>query len=112
MRILTTIAFGGVSLAALTTAAFAQQTVPQPSGASASEDGNMIVVEARRRDERVQDVPLTVNESTEAIAVRGELALLQTDFGITPLSVAGGAIQVRDEVKLRFDIRAHRMHGT
>ena len=41
----------------------------------------------------------------------GELALRQTDFGITPLSVAGGAIQVQDEVKLRFDIHARRMHG-
>jgi hypothetical protein len=56
-------------------------------------------------------VPLTVTESPEAIAVKGELALRQTDFGITPLSVVGGAIQVQDEVKLRFDVRARRMRG-
>ena len=60
---------------------------------------------------RTMNVPLTVTESPEAIAVNGELALRQTDFGITPLSVVGGAIQVQDELKLRFDIRAHRMHG-
>jgi|SoiMethySBSTD1v2_1073268.scaffolds.fasta_scaffold687876_2 hypothetical protein len=60
---------------------------------------------------RTMHVPLAVTESPEAIAVNGELALRQTDFGITPLSVVGGAIQVQDEVKLRFDIRARRMHG-
>ena len=60
---------------------------------------------------RTVHVPLTVNENPETIDVKGELALRQTDFGITPLSVAGGAIQVQDEVKLRFDIRARRMHG-
>jgi len=61
---------------------------------------------------RTMRVPMAVTESAEAIAVDGELALRQTDFGITPLSVVGGAIQVQDEVKLRFDIRARRMHGT
>jgi len=61
---------------------------------------------------RKMRVPLAVTEGSEAIAVNGELALRQTDFGITPLSVVGGAIQVQDEVKLRFDIRARRMHGT
>ena len=60
---------------------------------------------------RTMQVPLNVQESPETIAVNGELALRQTDFGITPLSVAGGAIQVQDEVKLRFDVRARRMHG-
>jgi hypothetical protein len=60
---------------------------------------------------RTMQVPLTVTESPEAIAVKGELALRQTDFGITPLSVVGGAIQVQDEVKLRFDVRARRMRG-
>ncbi|HKU86074.1 MAG TPA: YceI family protein [Casimicrobiaceae bacterium] len=60
---------------------------------------------------RTMRVPLTVAESPQEIAVNGELALRQTDFGITPLSVVGGAIQVQDEVKLRFDIRARRMHG-
>jgi hypothetical protein len=32
--------------------------------------------------------------------------LKQTDFGVTPLSVLGGAIQVKDEVSVRFAIRA------
>jgi hypothetical protein len=59
---------------------------------------------------RTMQVSLAVTESPEAITVNGELALRQTDFAITPLSVVGGAIQVQDEVKLRFDIRAHRMH--
>jgi hypothetical protein len=61
---------------------------------------------------RPMRVPLAVMEGPEAIAVNGELALRQTDFGITPLSVVGGAIQVEDEVKLHFDIRARPMHAS
>ena len=60
---------------------------------------------------RTMPVPLAVRDGAESISVSGELALRQTDFGIAPLSVAGGAIQVQDEVKLRFDIHARRMHG-
>ena len=34
------------------------------------------------------------------------------NFGITPLSVLGGAIQVQDEVQMRFRIRASAMNET
>jgi len=34
------------------------------------------------------------------------MSLNQTDFGITPLSVLGGAIQVQDKLDLRFHIVA------
>jgi hypothetical protein len=37
---------------------------------------------------------------------RGEFRLRQSEFGITPFSVAGGAIQVADEVGISFEIRA------
>jgi YceI-like protein len=35
---------------------------------------------------------------------RGAMLLRQTDYGITPISVAGGAVKVKDELKLDFDI--------
>jgi hypothetical protein len=54
-------------------------------------------------------VPAEIETSTAELSVAGSLALDQTDFGITPLSLLGGAIQVRDRVNVRFSIRARRM---
>jgi polyisoprenoid-binding protein YceI len=58
---------------------------------------------------RTLNVPLDVNTEPGALTVRGTLQIRQTDFGITPFSILGGAIQVKDEVDVRFDIRAVRM---
>src|SRR5262249_13116724 len=35
---------------------------------------------------------------------RGAITLRQTDYGIVPISVAGGAVKVKDELKIDFDI--------
>lgn len=35
---------------------------------------------------------------------RGSATLKQTDFGITPVTVAGGTVKVKDDVKIEFDI--------
>jgi len=35
---------------------------------------------------------------------RGSATLKQTDFGITPVTVAGGTVKVKNEVKVEFDI--------
>lgn len=58
---------------------------------------------------RALNVPLDVSAGPDALIARGTLQIRQTDFGITPFSVLGGAIQVKDEVEVRFDIRAVRM---
>src|SRR5437762_1705420 len=47
--------------------------------------------------------------NTDELWITGSLALDQSDFAITPLSLLGGAIQVQDRVNVRFSIRAHRM---
>jgi hypothetical protein len=36
----------------------------------------------------------------------GRFALKQRDFGITPVSIAGGTVRVKDELKIEFDILA------
>jgi hypothetical protein len=46
--------------------------------------------------------PVAVAELT----ARGSFRIRQSDFGITPFSVAGGAIQVGDELRVGFDIVA------
>ncbi len=55
---------------------------------------------------RVQQVPMNVDARGDVIEVTGELVLKQTEFGITPMSVLGGAILVQDPLHLRFRIRA------
>ena len=40
------------------------------------------------------------------VTASGAFQVRQTDFGITPFSVAGGAVQVADVVDVRFDITA------
>ena len=35
---------------------------------------------------------------------RGEVAIKQRDFGIEPVRIAAGAVKIKDEVKVQFDI--------
>ncbi len=60
---------------------------------------------------RALQVPATIDADADKISVTGRLSLDQTDFGITPYSVLGGAIAVRNGVDLRFRIRARRLPG-
>jgi polyisoprenoid-binding protein YceI len=51
-----------------------------------------------------RDVTLEVTGGTERY--RGQTKLKQTDFGIQPVSVAGGTIKVKDEIEIEFDMSA------
>jgi len=57
---------------------------------------------------RTTRIPLRIENGSDGIVVTGGVALTQSEFGITPLSILGGAIQVADEIKLRLQIRARR----
>jgi hypothetical protein len=37
---------------------------------------------------------------------RGTVTLKQRDFGIMPISIAGGTVKVKDEIKIEFDVVA------
>lgn len=52
------------------------------------------------------EVPVQTENVRDGIVVDGKMSFNQTDFGITPLSVLGGAIQVQDKLDLRFHIVA------
>ncbi len=52
------------------------------------------------------EVPVELVRSADTLSARGSLHIRQTDFGITPFSVGGGAIQVGDELDLSFVIVA------
>jgi len=51
-------------------------------------------------------VPVTVAEADGALTASGAFEIRQSDFGIEPFSVMGGALGVHDTLALRFTIRA------
>ncbi|HXX84072.1 MAG TPA: YceI family protein [Casimicrobiaceae bacterium] len=58
---------------------------------------------------RIREVAAVVEIRSETIYLSGSLSLDQTQFGIKPLSILGGALQVEDRVDLRFRIWAPRL---
>jgi hypothetical protein len=52
------------------------------------------------------EVPAQFENVRGGIAVAGRMSFNQSDFGITPLSIMGGAIRVQDQLDLRFHILA------
>ncbi len=53
-------------------------------------------------------VPVFVVEYGDGFRVAGSFKIRQTDFGIKPFSVFGGALAVRDELDLHFDLIFHK----
>ena len=51
-------------------------------------------------------VPTTIDRVPQGLVARGTLTLKQTDFGITPFSVLGGAMAVQDALEIRFVLPA------
>ena len=60
---------------------------------------------------RTLRVPARIDADADAMSVTGRLSFEQTDFGITPYSLLGGAIAVKNGVELRFRIHARRLSG-
>jgi hypothetical protein len=56
--------------------------------------------------EQTVDVPVKIERSKTSITASGELRLLQTAFGIAPMSVMGGAMVVQDPMEMKFRIVA------
>ena len=57
---------------------------------------------------RVLDVPVRVETGAQALSAEGTLRLLQSEFGIAPMSIMGGALRVEDAMELRFTLVARR----
>jgi len=51
-----------------------------------------------------QTHPVSVDVTLRDGSYRGTAVLKQTQFGITPVKVAGGTVKVKDEVKLEFSV--------
>jgi polyisoprenoid-binding protein YceI len=50
--------------------------------------------------------PISLHVVRSSGHYRGDVMLKQRDFGITPVTVAGGTVKVKDELKIELDISA------
>ncbi|MFI4913951.1 MAG: YceI family protein [Steroidobacterales bacterium] len=57
-------------------------------------------------------LPLRVAVVARELQVGGTFALRQSDFGITPYSILGGLLAVRDEISIEFDLRGRPFRST
>ena len=80
------------------------------SGAGAKQGSAMLNVTITLHGAtRALQVPAQIDADAEQMSVSGRFSFDQTDFGITPYSLLGGAVAVRNRLDLRFRIRALRL---
>ena len=51
-------------------------------------------------------LPVSVSIAGSELIAQGEVFLLQTDYGITPVKVAGGTVKVKDRLRIHFEMHA------
>jgi polyisoprenoid-binding protein YceI len=51
-------------------------------------------------------VPVQLSADAQSLRVIGQFQIKQTEFGITPYSVAMGALQVQDQLTIKFELVA------
>src|ERR1700719_4541511 len=56
--------------------------------------------------EKKVSFPLHVQTKGAQLRGEGEISILQTDYGITPVKVGGGTVKVKDKLKITFTIVA------
>jgi polyisoprenoid-binding protein YceI len=57
---------------------------------------------------RAQPVSARVTIKGETLRATGDFSIRQSDYQIRPVSAAGGTVKLKDELKLSFDITAHK----
>ena len=58
--------------------------------------------------EKTVSFPLRVQTESAQLRGEGEISILQTDYGITPVKVGGGAVKVKDKLKITFTVVARK----
>ena len=51
-------------------------------------------------------IPATVSVQGDTLTAKGKATIKQSEFGMTPISVAGGTVKVKDELAMTFTIVA------
>jgi polyisoprenoid-binding protein YceI len=75
---------------------FRSTKVEQKSDGEISVSGNLML--------HGQTRPINVRVLSNQLHYRGSTTLKQTEFGIKPITVAGGTIKVKDEIRIDFDV--------
>ena len=75
---------------------FRSTRVEQQNGGELSASGNLML--------HRQTQPINLRVVTTQLHYRGTAVLKQTEFGIKPITVGGGTIKVKDEVRIDFEI--------
>jgi polyisoprenoid-binding protein YceI len=71
-------------------------------------DGSILLTVTLHGVTRSFTVPTLVETNAGELVASGKLVLKQSEFGITPMSVLGGAMVVQDPMELRFRIVARQ----
>ena len=58
--------------------------------------------------EKPVSFPLHLHADKNELHGQGELSILQTDYGITPIKVGGGTVKVKDKLKITFNVVARK----
>lgn len=56
-----------------------------------------------------QSIPARIAVFDEMLRASGEFTLKQSDYGIKPVSFAGGALKIKDELKFSFEMVARKL---
>lgn len=60
--------------------------------------------------EKLVSFPLHVRADGGELRGEGEISVLQSDYGITPVKVGGGTVKVKDKLKITFNVVARKEH--
>jgi len=60
---------------------------------------------------RGENVAMQVTRMGDMLRAAGEFTLSQSNYGIKPVSVAGGTLKLKDELKFSFDIVARKQES-
>ncbi len=79
------------------------------SDAKAVSDGWTLTLSGKLKLHGVENAvsfPIVLRVKGNELQTHGEVSLLQSEYGITPIKVGGGAVTVKDRLKISFDIVA------
>lgn len=82
--------------------------ITRASSDSSGDNSRLSVEITLHENTRKYVVPAKIETLSDGLEISGEMTFRQSDFGITPFSILGGALQVKDEMNLQFHIIAIR----
>ncbi|HZF14852.1 MAG TPA: YceI family protein [Steroidobacteraceae bacterium] len=85
---------------------FAAVTLRSASIARAGEDYDVTFGVVLRGERYELQAPVHVEVQGDRLRARGEMQVKQTELGIMPFTAAMGALAIRDEIRIKFDIHA------